>query len=117
MTFYNAVTSRFSDTKQDIPFLYLIVIQIALIVLVDCSRDNFASTRRASSCPARIRQVQAVFLSFVQDIGIAVAAEGIVFVWSLYGDLVGRHVGVLVGVCNPIANGQDCLRIENNKTI
>lgn len=88
------VAAGIGDARQHEACVLLCCVQERLLTLVDRARLNLPSARRTGSRSARVRQVEALFFSRVQDVHIV--RHGQCLLRSFFinqSDLVSGHAG------------------------
>lgn len=86
-----AIGLGISDASENEAVAHLIVVEERLIRLVNLATDDLASARAARSGSARVWQVEAGLLGGVEHVGILIAFDHLLAIWSDEGDLVGHH--------------------------
>jgi hypothetical protein len=88
-----AVAGGIGHTGQNETGLDLVVIQEALIGLIDGSRRDLAGAGAASTSTTGIGKVDSLFFSSVKDVLIVGNLDGLVEALALVdeGDLIGSH--------------------------
>ena len=88
-----AVAGGVGDAGQHETSFDLVVVEEALIALVNGASGDLAGAGGAGACTAGIRQIDALLLSSVEDVLIVGNFDGLVqaLAFADEGDLLGRH--------------------------
>ena len=97
-----AIGGGVSHARQHEASFDLIVVQEALVGLINGASGDFASAGGASASAAGVRQINALLFCCVEDVLIIRDFDGLVQTFALadQGDLVGSH-----GVVNTTGSG------------
>lgn len=78
-------------TSEHIPTIHLLIIKKALITLINRARHHFPRAGRARARPARVRNIDSLLLSLVENVDVIRTLELDLTIRSPESDLVGGH--------------------------